>query len=238
MLLKNKILVALIAVSYLLFVLLDLGHKSEGAHMVISFSLPLIAYFYFSTIKEKSFFFSLFLYLFALSEFLSLFSNYIPSKIDYYVGNSIYIMAYFFLLIEILKPIDLKYILRNFKLHSVVLIVLSIYVLLVLQNVMEPKIIDYIFEFVYNTLVISLLSCALINYFYHDDKKSFYLFLGALFIVSCEVIAVAYLYISEQCVLGIMSQTLKLIAFYFLYQQSRLSYLKHNQSSYIINSRG
>ena len=46
--------------------------------------------------------------------------------------------------------------------------------------------IDYYFELVYNIITLSLLSIALLNYFYRDNQKSLYLFLGVLCLVFSE----------------------------------------------------
>ena len=82
---------------------------------------------------------------------------------------------------------------------------------------------EYFIELIYNIVMLLLLSTSLLNYFYRDNKKSLYMFLGSLLIVFSEVISVAYLYISSHYSLNLIVVTLALLAFYFFYQQSKLS---------------
>jgi len=95
----------------------------------------------------------------------------------------------------------------------------------VLHSVINPNLViqsDYYLEVVYNVVVLLLLSFALLNYLYKDNKKSLYLFLGALFIVFSEVMDVAYIYVAQRNILNFLSTSLAVVAFYFLFQQSKL----------------
>ncbi|MFH4968794.1 hypothetical protein V8G61_11380 [Gaetbulibacter sp. M240] len=232
--LKSKILIALIVLAFMLFASLDLGGYTDLAYYVHSAILPLIAILYLLSIKEKTLFFSLFVYLFALSEFIALFSNLLPSVIDYYSGNILYILAYACLFIEILRSIDFKQVLKNFLFHLIVLMLFSIYALYELQDVQKDAY-GYTLELLYNTVLVLLLSGSLINYFYRDDRKSLYLFFGSMFLVAYEVILVAYLYITQKCVLNITSTIFLLAAFYFLYQQNRYKHSDEKQSNFIVH---
>ena len=235
--LTSKFLVALIVIAYLLFITLDLGDYGEYAHMIASSILPLIAFLYTVSIKRKPLFFSLFIYLFALSDFASFFNEFMPGNSDYYVGNTLYILSYACLLIEILRSINFKSVWKNFRFHMFVLSFFCVYALYELQDIIVKRSgANHFLEFMYNGILVSLLCSAILHYFYRDDKKSLYLLIGSGLIVSYEVIGIAYLYLTKTCILNMISTTFLLLAFYFLYQQTRMTYSNKKQSNYIINN--
>ncbi|WP_246067739.1 hypothetical protein [Changchengzhania lutea] len=155
---------------------------------------------------------------------MTLIVDYVPHKVDYFIGNSLYILAYLFLLIEIAKSMSLTHVIRNFKIHILVLVALNVYIVYVMQVIVNPHVqtSEYYVELLYNTVMLLLLSIALLNYIYRDNKKSLYLFLGSLSIVFSEVISVAYIYVSDKSLLNFLSITLAVIAFYFFFQQSKM----------------
>ena len=79
-------------------------------------------------------------------------------------------------------------------------------------------------SYIQDLVMLLVLSLTLVNYFYRDNVKSLYLFLGALCIVFGEVIWVAYIYISASTFLNIISTSLYALSFYFFYEQSKLFY--------------
>jgi hypothetical protein len=97
-----------------------------------------------------------------------------------------------------------------------------VYVLQVIVNPYVGMTNVYYMELVYNIVMLSVLSVALINYFYRDNKKALYLFIGSLAIVFSEVIDVAYMYISNKAFLNFLATTLAVIAFYFFLKQANL----------------
>lgn len=229
---KSKALVALVLITYALFVFFVFSENGTLAYFLDALLLPSITVIYLLFIKKKDIFFTVFLLLYSVSDLLGLVFTFFPptkdkllASIDYYIGNSMYILAYAILLIGVAKSICFNHILKNFKIHTLVLIVLNVYLVYVLQVIVEPYIGDYneyYLELVYNCVMLVLLSVTLLNYFYRDNKKALYLFLGSLFIVFSEVIDVAYIYISKRSLLGFLATTLSLVAFYFFYQQNKL----------------
>ena len=112
------------------------------------------------------------------------------------------------------------------------------YLIYVLQVIVKPNIsidIDYYFELIYNIVTLLLLSIALLNYFYRDNHKSLYLFLGVLCLVFSEVIDIAFIYVAQRSILNFLATTLSLGAFYFLYQQSKLLNTSREEASYYIH---
>jgi hypothetical protein len=141
------------------------------------------------------------------------------------MGNGLYIAAYVFLILEVLKSLNFNYVLNNYSIHLIVLGALNIYIVYVLLKIVYP-IVSFSFEFLvellYNIVILILLSVSLLNYFYRDDRKSLLMFIGSLCLVFSEVILVAYLYISDKNLLIFSSSILSIMAFYFFYIQASL----------------
>lgn len=231
---KSNALMGLVLMMYVLFVFFEFSGSDTISFTIDSVLLSFVTVIYIMLIRKKTLFFTLFLVCFSGSDLLGLVMNYIPfsdkdllSDIDYYIGNSLYIISYVFLLIEVSKSLSVLHILKNYKIHLVVLTALNVYLVYVLQIIVNPHVLGnsggYYMELIYNITMLLLLSGALLNYFYRDNKKSLYLFIGALCIVFSEVIDVAYLYIAQRSLLDFLSTTLSLLAFYFFYQQTKLS---------------
>jgi hypothetical protein len=81
-------------------------------------------------------------------------------------------------------------------------------------------------EVVYNIVIMLLLTMALVNYISRDSKKAMNLLIGSLCIVFSEVIQVAYFYVSERIVFGVVYSVLLVLAFTLFYIQSSMSYMK------------
>ncbi|TYA71488.1 hypothetical protein [Seonamhaeicola marinus] len=235
-----KLLVGIILIVYSLFVILGFTGYGDLAFTFDSLIIPLVAISYFAFVKKRTFFFSLFVICYAVSELMGLTVSYLLASgandfiqsVDFYTGNSLYILAYFFLFIEVIRNIDFNEIFKSFKIHLIVLIALNIWLVYVLQLIVVTKVFttsDYVFELVYNIVMLVLLAASLLNYFCRDNQKSLYLFLGALCIVFSEVIDVAYIYITQRSLLNFLSTTLSLGAFYFFYIQTEMADIKEDE---------
>jgi len=223
---------------YVLTILFQYSGYANISNGIKSFILPLITLIYFLNVKKRTLFFSLFLILYSASDLMIFIEPYISYYLSYYLGNLLYILGYLFLLLEICKSISLFNVIRNFKIHLLVLVSLNIYIGYVLQVVVNPyveKTNEYYIEIIYNTVMLALLSVSLLNYFYRDNVKALYLFLGSLCIVFAEVIWVAYTYISERNLLSVVSTSLYLAAYYFYYKQSKLEYENNEQADMLLN---
>ena len=221
----SKALIGFIGLIYILFVGFEFFGDNSIALKISVLIIPLIALLYFVTVNKKTLFFSLFLICYSIPELMLFLKNEIVYETYYYICNTLSVTAYVFLLIEIYKSINFNEVLKKFKTQVIVLTFLSFYMAYVLFKIMSPYLIvsiEYFLEISYNVLILLVLSVSLLNYFYKDDKKSLFLFLGALCIVFSEVINVAYLYIANENALNFMFVSLFVLAFYFLYQQSKL----------------
>lgn len=240
---KCKLLVGFALICYVTYVVFQLAGNEYLSNAFRALIIPTITMLYFINIKKKSIYFSGFLVLYSLSELMCIISPYIPTNIDYYTGNALYISAYLLLIYEILKSMDFNYVIRHYAIHLVILTALSVYIVSVLLKIVSPHVVgfQFIVEFVYNLITLILLSVALINFLYRDTRKSLLIFFGALCIAFSEIIQIAYFYISTNIVLEEvlnMSYTALLLgSFCFFYFQSKLKLKeKGNGKSVLVNS--
>ncbi|MFD1614265.1 hypothetical protein [Gelatiniphilus marinus] len=222
---KTMVLISLITLAYILFVVFQFSGKAVVAESFSSIIFPLIAVLYYQSVTPKTLFFCLFLISYSLSELIFFVVDYVPYLYFYFTGNILSLLSYAFLIVEVCKLLCAMHVLKNFKIHIVVLIGLNTYIAFILQEAIGPYLdltLECLVEITYNVVMLLLLSVALLGYIYKDDKKSLFFFFGALCIVFGEVINVAYLYVSHQNLFNFLSVSLFVLAFYFLYQQAKL----------------
>jgi len=232
--LTRKLLLIFIILLAIVFVGLQVFELQAVADYVRPVILPLLALLYYLAKKEKSSNFFYFLLFYSIGEISSLFSYYAQysnfmNDLLYYGGNILFITAYVFLILEILKPMNIKKIFNRFTTYILILAALDIYsIILVTDIAIKSELLsgffDYLTEIVYNTVIMLLLTITLINYISSHTKKAMNLLLGALCIVFSEVIQVAYYYVSVQNILSISYSVLLVLAFTFFYIQTNLSY--------------
>lgn len=231
---KFKIFTALVVLLYFLFIIFKLNELNDSALISESLIVPLIAIAYFFCVKNKDRLFTTFFVLYAISDFYSIINMFwsIPFKPDdfyygyqWYIGTGLYILSYFALFVYIVKSLNIKQILKDYKIHVFVLTILNLYLIYVLQNIIEVNTrfkYMYTFELVYNIILVLMLSVSLLKFSYKQSKKSLYLFFGSLCITFSEIMDIAYMYIENEYLIEISATTLSLIAFYFYFKQSRI----------------
>ncbi|RMZ50904.1 hypothetical protein EB822_05850 [Flavobacteriaceae bacterium PRS1] len=232
--LTRKLLLIFIILLAIVFIGLQVFELQAVVDYVRPIILPLLALLYYLAKKEKSSNFFYFLLFYSIGEISSLFSYYAQysnfmNDLLYYGGNILFITAYVFLILEILKPMNIKKIFNRFTTYILILAALDIYsIILVTDIAIKSELLsgffDYLTEIVYNTVIMLLLTITLINYISSHTKKAMNLLLGALCIVFSEVIQVAYYYVSDQNILSIAYSVLLVLAFTFFYIQTNLSY--------------
>ncbi len=234
---KTKLLLGIIVILTISFIGFQIFNQEEIAIILRSLILPILTVYYcLKTRDEKSYFFY-FLLVYSLSEFMGVFSSFanqsaFVANILYYGGNSLYIIAYLILVLEVLKRMQLKEVFSRFPIHIIILLILDVYsVILVSQVLLESdyfvtQSLDYYVMVVYNASIMILLTATFINYLGRDSKKAMNLLLGAICIVFSEVIQIAYFYVSERNVLSVVYSILLVLGFYFFYIQSSMSYVK------------
>lgn len=229
---RTKILVGFIILLCVLFAVFEFGEILWLSEVFRGLIVPSITVLYITNYKPKICCFALFLILFSLAELISISSllpfvvNEVPYLLIYYACNGLYVMAYSFLVYNIIRNLNIRVIARNFYIHLFVLGILNSYLLYVLFKIMSPFIVDMgeiFIEFAYNIVILLVLSVSLINFLYKDTQKSLLMFLGSLCIVFSEVIQIAYLYIASKILLDILYTVLLVAAFYLFYKQAILN---------------
>lgn len=226
---KSNILIASIILLCFSFALFQFQEEYFISTISKSLIVPLFTLLYFINVKNKSPYFTWFLVLFSISDISSFIGYYLNTTkaldIYYILGNTLYIVAYILLIFEVVKGLNVKKVIKNYKLHLLVLGLLNVYIVYVLLNIVDPvfsnSYLVYV-ELVYNMVMLLLLSFALIAYFYNDSKRSLLFFLGSLCIVFSEFIQIAYFYIVDQDMLNFTSTILFVLAFSFYYFHSRI----------------
>ncbi|MGC6430478.1 MAG: hypothetical protein ACON5F_05505 [Jejuia sp.] len=228
-----KVQAILIGVCYTLFVYFLFSGNTFLTYCFGALILPIITVFYFCSVQQRSIYFVLFLVIYSLSDLISIFAENLPIRTGYYICNTLYILAYIALSVEIARSLDFQKILKHYKFSIIVLLLLNAYIAYQLLQIVNPDILFgsiYITEITYNIVMLLILSFALLNYFNKDSRKAFYILVGTLCIVFAEVLNVAYLYVSKQNLLSLLTISLGLIGFYFLYAQAKLNYKKTDKA--------
>lgn len=222
-----KVLASLVGTIYALFMYFLFSGNLFYAESISALILPVLTLAYFCNVERRSLFFILFLLLHSISDVMVIFSNKLDYDVDYFLGNILYILSYIALTIEIGRNLSLSYIFKHHLFSIIVLFFLNSYIAYVLLQIVNPYLhmgAEYVVEIAYNISMLMILSLALLNYFYKDSRKAFYILIGAMCIVFAEVINVTYLYVSHQSLLNFLTISLGLIGFYFLYEQAKLKY--------------
>ncbi|MCB0446488.1 MAG: hypothetical protein KDD03_03080 [Gelidibacter sp.] len=228
---KRVLIIVLILLS-VVFIGLQFTQHEAQADGVEALLFVFLTSLYCYKVKQRQVFFFLFLLFFTLAQVLNFASYYINYKFDaegfysYYLINSVYILAYLFLIIRILSNMNLKEVIMKFPFHIVVLLILDVFCVTIITGTTENLLTksEYSMEYVYNTIIMILLTVALMNYISKDDKKSMNLLLGSIFIVFSEIIQLAYFYISDINSLNVLCSLFLIIAFVFFYLQSRIPF--------------
>ncbi len=187
--------------------------------------VPLITLYYFLSVKRQSFLLGTFFAFYSISNLLIFFRTYAPYDFNYYVGNFLYILAYVVLIFKIAKHLSLKELFKRYSVHFVILLLLSAYLVYVLNLMVDPLFMaseEQYVEYSYNIVLAILLSTSLLNYLVNDNPKSLYMFLGVLAIVFSEIIWIVSMCSSHLKLLHILVLVLYFLAFYFFYKQSKL----------------
>lgn len=194
---------------------------------------------YLHVVKKRRLFFFLFLLFFTVAEVLNFSSRFVRihfnerSEWIYYAGNFLCILSYTFLIIQVLKTMNLKETLNHYPFHVITLIVLDVFCVWIVSattrqsltlNRQSLTLNQYALEFTYNGVIMILLSVALLNYIHRDDKKSMNLLLGTIFIVFAEVIQLAYFYVADFNILNVIYSVFLVCAFLFFYLQACLTH--------------
>lgn len=233
----HKILIGLLIALVVLFLGFQIFEFEIEAAGIRALLLVLLTILYSVKVKKKRLLFYSFLITFAVAEILNFIGWHIPpisnNGIDYmyYIANSLYILSYSFLILQILMSMNLIEILKRFPVHLIILIILDVFCVVVVTNTTLSRLspYEYYMELVYNSVIMILLTVALINFIQKDDKKAINLLMGSIFIFFSEVIQLAYFYVADMNLLNVICSIFLVFAFLFFYLQSSLSHESHEK---------
>lgn len=189
--------------------------------------VPVITVFYFVSRKEKSLFFLLFLVSYSIADILHIADGDSLSETLYFACNTLYVLAFLFLLFEAFKTLDLKVLLTKFLVQTIVLVVLVIYLFTVLFGIIDPILFETnvlnlvrFVEHAYNFVLLVLLAISFLNFLENDTRKSLLLFIGCLALSFSDFLLIGYYYLSDLEVLNYIAVGLNVFAFIMLYLQT------------------
>lgn len=236
MILKQSLIGLLIIISV---VLLGLQYEEMDVYAAAAKSILclLLIVLYFVRVKDRSSWFLAFLIFFMVGEIMN-FIGWLNlprdiSKTDYmyYIVNSLYIVSYILLIGHIFNSLNFREIIRKQPFPLLVLIILDVFSVIVVTNIAISRLTPaaYYLELLYNIIIMTLLSIAVVNYIHKSDKKAITILVGAVFIFFSEVLQIAYFYITKITLLNVICSLFLIFGFTLFYLQSRLSYEEENQ---------
>ncbi|MBC2845482.1 hypothetical protein [Winogradskyella flava] len=230
----NRVIkVALLLLGVVFIVLQGFAYKAEG-DAIGTLMLVLLIVMYLKWTEDKNRYFIGFLILFSIGHLLDFYSWYGPAidegNIDYYYYgvNILSILSYVFLTIRFASKLKFKKVFAELAIPMVILIILDIFCVVLVTDTTKGALLsahEYALEFIYNAIIMTLLSVALITYMYRNDNKSMLFLIGSICIVFSEIIQLAYYYIVvDDKELGFIYAFFLVVAFVFFYLQSQLPF--------------
>jgi len=228
---KANVLFVCVIVFVIVFLLLDQFNFKSLEEWILMPVVPVFAVLYFVKNKVKSSRFSVFLIAYSLGAAIQPLDLETYPSLMYYLGNGLYMLAYIFLLLELLKTMSFKVVIKKLRSQLLILIALNVYLIYNLTTSIIPAIFSekygsgvFMMEIIYNVLLLLILSLALLNYLENENKKTLILFIGCSFIVVSEFLLLGYYYLLESYFLNYFSSILYVVAFSLLYFQSDLKF--------------
>ena len=225
---KTHTLMAIIGLLTILFIVGQIMQFDVLSNSARSLVLPFATALYFIKVKKRSFYFTAFLLIFSISELIGLFVFMISKSVMFYITNSLYIIGYIFLILEVLTHIkespDYKGFFTKYAIHMAVLIMFAVYLVILLGEIMKPHLnrMEYTVSMVFATAIMTLLTVSLLNFICNDNKKTLLLFLASMCIVFSEIVQIAYYYLSQSYALSVIYSLLLVVAFYLFYKHGFL----------------
>lgn len=214
------------------FVVLEGFAFEEEADAISGIMLVLLIVLYCRSTVKRSKYFILFLVSFALAYFINyiswfsepIYEDEIPYY--YYGSNALFMLSYVFLILRLTSGLKLKEVFKELYFSMLILVLLDVFCVIVLTDTAKSALTldEYIVEFIYNAVIMLLLSVALLNYMYRYDNKSMLFLVGSICIIFSEIIQLAYFYVLEDESLSFVYSVFFIIAMLFFYLQSQLQF--------------
>ena len=218
----------MLVVVYIAFTCCLLIGELYFSYNFITLFIPMLTLSYLTNKQiKKPLFFTLFLIIYSISDLIFFLIDILGGSVYYYGGNIGYSLAHLLMIIYIAKNLNFKHVLRYYKFSIIVLTALNVYIARKLLDIVLPESgpgPDPYMEFSYSMIMLMMLSFALINYFYNESRKAFYILVGTLCILFAEVLNIAYYYIAEEPLFIFITCTVGLTGFLFLHAQVKLRY--------------
>ncbi|SDB43614.1 hypothetical protein SAMN03097699_1329 [Flavobacteriaceae bacterium MAR_2010_188] len=230
-----KIVLVALSIIFIMLQFLEMKVYAFGVKAAILIGLTIL---YLHVVKKRRLFFLLFLVFFTLAEVINFSSAFMPKPAkdeinwNYYICNLLSILSYSFLIVQVIRSMNVRAMLNRYPLHIATLVVLDIFFVWIVSGTAETEseltFTQLSLEITYNSVIMILLSAALINYIDRDDTKSMNLLIGTIFIVFAEVIQLAYFYVANDFnFLNVICSTFLIFALLFFYLQARLTHKTH-----------
>lgn len=191
--------------------------------------VPIITLIYLWKARPKTINFTLFMAFYSLGDLVWLSGIEGLYDLFYYVTNGLFILAYVFLLIGILKSINFKRVLIGHRLEFFVLILLFVYMMYVLIKIVKPatyvtdwKLAVQTLELTYNSILLLLLTSSVLYYIQDTTKKNLVFFIGCTLLVFSELVLIGYYFMVDDIRLSYISSTLYIFGFLLLYYQTQM----------------
>lgn len=227
----EKILIVVLIFFSIVYLGLQLYQYEITASGLRTLMVLLLGVLYCLKVTYKRLLFFLFLVSFAIAEIISFVSWFVPlpeGEVDayYYAGNISYMISYMFLIFQLLKSMDIKSVFLKLPFHFLILFVLDVFCVWIVTDTARSELNNYEYwlEFVYNAVIMILLSLAVIDYIYRDDKRSMLFLLASISLFFSEVMQLAYFYVSENNLINMLYSFFIVVAFIFFYIQSTLKF--------------
>lgn len=227
----NRLIKIVLVILSVAFIILRVVKEEFYADLSSAVLLLLITTLYVRENGVKFKFLFYFLVCFSIGKCLELSTNFFNFEVndisyDYYIANCLFILAYVFLILRCTVSMTFVVIIKKFPVTLIILILLGVFCVTLITETAQTQLSNtqFYLEFIYNTIIMVLLSIALINYMDKSDNKSMLFFVGTMFIFFSEMIQLAYYYVAEMPHLAAMYTIFLVLAFMFLYIQSRLKH--------------
>ena len=158
----------------------------------------------------------------------------IDRDLYFYLARVLFFVAYVCLVNEIFSKVQFSIILRKFKIPALTLLFLSLFIVRSVLNISEPNPLEweiknsgdlrFYLNIIHYSLISILLSSSLLNYFYYENKKSFYLFFGTFSLTILELLTVGYFYVLKESFTVFVACIFTALSFYFFLKQAQLTY--------------
>ena len=204
--------------------------KSDLMYAMELLFIPALTILFLTTNKDKPFFFTSFLVIFSITNIISLFDGDSFNETFYFLCNGLYIIAYIFLFLEIIRTLKVRELIKNHIGQIIILLVLDGFIIYALTALINPinfetNVINYVrfIEHIFNLVLLFVFNISFLNYLQKNNNRALIMFIGCLAITFSEILIIGYYYFSDNEILNVFSIFLMVSAFILFYYQSTLS---------------